>query len=804
MKKLAVLILFLSTRSAFAQTANPQSVRAFLNQHCASCHDGDDAESGLDVVGLKLTDHDETNLARWTKVLDRVQNEEMPPPEEDQPSAVARVKFVNALRDRLVSANEQRYAKTGRTTVRRLNRYEYERTVQQLLGITTPLAHLLPEDTPLHGFDTVSDALRFSALHIDKYLDAADVAVHAALRFTKEPKPVDKRFLFAEQEGIRRNAADAHAIVRTFGQGAVLFADASYVSKVHGLQIAQGGMYRIRVRGQAFQSQKPVVLRIHSGDYKAGTVKLHGFFDMPHDKPREVEVTTRLEWNNYLFPSPDDLEADPSNKGVWNVGALNFGGSGLLVEWFEIEGPLHEHWPPVSVSKLLGDTPIEKRKSPKWINNETLMYEPKPVDPEASIRELLTDFAERAFRRPLKPGDADRSIDLALKSLKDGRTFEDAMKIGAKVILTSPRFLILDETPGQLDAYALASRLSYFLWGTMPDDELMELATNGEILKSEVLREQTERLLSDEKSNAFVQSFVGQWLDLRAIDNTSPDKRLYPEFDEILKLSMIAESEQFFAELMREDLPVQNLIDSDFSMLNRRLAKHYGIDGVEGQQVHRVELPADSVRGGVLTQAAILKVTANGTVTSPVTRGSWVMTRLLNEPPSPPPPSVGSIEPDTRGATTVREQLAKHRSDETCNSCHATIDPPGFALESFDVIGGWRERYRSKEKGDRPEYKLNGRQIWEYKLGPKVDASGELKSGDKFADITEFKKLLMKRKDDVARSLAVNLLIYATGHQIEIADRPAVGKVLAGTHASEYGLRSMIHEVVQSKLFRNK
>lgn len=787
-----------------ATHAQTRVVRAFLKTECFSCHSGDDAEARFDISALKLDGSDPANLDRWTNILDRVSASEMPPSEADQPDEKHRDEFLTALNQVLLAANRERYDTMGRTTIRRLNRFEYERTVQELLGITTPLAHLLPEDTPLHGFDTVSDGLRFSSLHIDKYLEAADAAVDAALRFTEEPKRIDKRYMFSEQEGIRQNVSEANSVVRNIGYGAVLFTDASYISKVHGLHIAQGGMYRIRARGQAFQSTKPVVMRLHAGDYKSGTVQLLGFFDMPHDKAREVEVLTRLEYNQYLYPSPDDLIADPSNRGVWNVGAPNYQGSGLVVEWFEIEGPLHSQWPPVSVSRLLGETPIEKRKQKQWINNETIIYEPKPADPIASVRKLIPDFAERAFRRPLKPGQADRFVQLALNALESGRTFEDAMRIGARAVLTSPQFLILDESPGELDGYALAARLSYALWGTMPDAELQTLAASGELLKSPTLRAQTERLLEDKRAHAFIESFVGQWLDLRSIDNTSPDKRLYPEFDEILKVSMIAETEAFFGELLRNDLPVHNFVDSDFAMLNRRLARHYQIDNVEGQKLHRVDLPDDSPRGGVMTQAAVLKVTANGTVTSPVTRGSWVMTRLLNQPPSPPPPSVGSIEPDTRGATTVREQLAKHRSDSSCNSCHSVIDPPGFALESFDVIGGWRTRYRSKEKGDRTKEKLLGRQIWEYKLGPAVDSTGELHTGERFADIREFKKLFMSRKPEVARSLAVNLLVYATGHQVELADREIVDRILSNTADNEHGLRSMLHEVIQSDLFRKK
>ncbi len=799
-----LLVLAMLPADALAQSA---SIRSFVRDNCVGCHSGKQPDGRLDAETLSSLSSESTSPAdfgAWVRMLDRVEAGEMPPTDADQPTAAQRAAFLRELKATLLKANRHRYASMGRTTIRRLNRFEYERTVQDLLGITKPLAHLLPEDTPLHGFDTVSDGLRFSALHIDKYLATADAAIDEALRFTEEPDSETKRFAYNKQEGIIQNANEGNSIVRLHPDGAVLFQDASYVTKMHGVRLRTGGMYRIRIRGRAIQSQKPVVLRFHSGSYKSGTVRLLGFWDMPPNESREVETTARLEYNEYLYPAPDDLYADPSNKGVWNVGAEVFQGSGLLVEWVEIEGPLHEQWPPRSVSRLLGDTPVERSGRKQWIDGETIVYEAKPADPAAAIRKLLPDFARRAFRRPLRSGEAARFVDLALNALNDGRRFVDAMRIGVRAILTSPQFLILDETPGELSSYALASRLSYFLWGTMPDAELLQLAESGRLSDSTVLRQQTERLLNDKKRARFVTSFAGQWLDLRSIDNTTPDKRLYPEFDEILKLSMIRETEAFVAELIDRDLSPSNFIESDFAMLNRRLAEHYGIGGVTGQVNQRVKLPADSPRGGVLTQAAILKVTANGTVTSPVTRGAWVMSRLLNQPPSPPPPSVGSIEPDTRGATTVREQLAKHRSDETCNSCHATIDPPGFALESFDVIGGYRTHHRSKEKGQRIKHLLRGRGIWEYKRGPDVDATGELETGEKFTDITEFKKLLAKHEVTVARTVASNLLVYATGHQVELADRTVVVRILENTAATDHGLRSLIHEVVQSDLFRNK
>jgi len=376
-------------------------------------------------------------------------------------------------------------------------------------------------------------------------------------------------------------------------------------------------------------------------------------------------------------------------------------------------------------------------------------------------------------------------------------------------LLTSPRFLFLDELPGRLDDWALASRLSYFLWSSLPDDALNQVAADGTLHEPAILRGQVERLLASPKSQAFVENFVGQWLELRQIDFTLPDKKLYPEFDDILKASMVSETQAFFSQLLRDDGKLNNFIHSDFLMLNRRIAEHYQIEGVSGEEFRRVPLPPGSHRGGVLTQASVLKVTANGSVSSPVLRGSWVMKRLLGEPLPPPPADVPAFEPDTRGATTIRMQLEKHRTLAACAACHSRMDPPGFALENFDVIGGWRERYRAErgasvEPGDVPKAKFRGRDIWEYRLGPAVDASGRLADGQEFENIDEFKRLLRQREEQVARNVTRNLLIYATGGGIQFADRDVVEKILARLKSQGGGLRTLVHEIVQSETFQYK
>jgi hypothetical protein len=322
----------------------------------------------------------------------------------------------------------------------------------------------------------------------------------------------------------------------------------------------------------------------------------------------------------------------------------------------------------------------------------------------------------------------------------------------------------------------------------------------------DVLRAQTERLLSDAKSRRFVDAFLDYWLDLRRVNATSPDSTLYPDYylDDLLVESATAETQVFFTELLRGDLPARNIVASDFAMLNERLAAHYGLPPVEGAALRRVPLPPDSPRGGLLTQASVLKVTANGTTTSPVLRGVWVMERILGKPLPPPPAAVPAIEPDTRGATTIREQLDKHRTEAACAGCHAKIDPAGFALESFDVMGGFRQRYRALGDGEREKgFGKNG-QPFAFHLAQAVDPSGQLPDGRKFRNIGELKALLLQDERQIARNFVQQLVVYATGAPVQFGDRPEIERILDNTRSCQYGVRSLIQEIIQSELFRKK
>ncbi|TWT53978.1 Planctomycete cytochrome C [Rubripirellula amarantea] len=778
----------------------------FLSDHCLDCHsDGESSEAGLDLESVSWDLGDPKSFSLWASVLDRVASGEMPPVSESQPTADQRSEFVTVLKSRLIQHNLDRQIKNGRTVLRRLNRDEYERTVQDLLGITTPLAELLPRETPLGGFDTVAGGLRFSALHMNHYLAAANVALDQAIDLTVEPKWVNERFDYTKQEGILKNIEADKSIVRLLDDAAVMFSDASYINRIHGLNIDRSGMYRIRARARGFQTDRPVTLSLHAGNWNKASTRVLTFADVPPDESSEVEVIARLEHNEYVYPAPKGLNIDEQGHGVWHYGGEAYEAEGIAVEWIEVEGPLVESWPPPSVKNLVGDVPIEKLEHHRWVNPRTIAYELRPDDPKYSLEQTIRRFANRAFRRPVSDDDISIYLEMANAALEEGDSFESSLRMGLRGILTSPRFLTMQENTGKLDDHALACRLSYFLTSTMPDDELRELADEGRLSDPEVLRAQTQRLMDDPRSDVFVQRFTDQWLDLQRIDATSPDKMLYPEFTDLLQLCMVGETRAFFRELLQHDLSVLNFVDSDFAMLNKIIAGHYEIDGVEGQDFVRTRLPDGSLRGGVLTQASVLKVTANGTVTSPVARGAFVLTRLLNSPPSPPPPGVGSIEPDTRGATTVREQLAKHSVDMTCARCHAAIDPPGFALENFDVIGGYRERYRSTGDGERvTDKKLNGRMIWQYKYGLPVDSGGTTSDGTEFRDVKEFKEWLLSDPDRIASAIAAQLLTYATGTPIELADRERVDEIVARSRDSQFGLRTIVHEIVQSKIFQTK
>jgi hypothetical protein len=435
------------------------------------------------------------------------------------------------------------------------------------------------------------------------------------------------------------------------------------------------------------------------------------------------------------------------------------------------------------------------------------LYEVESKSPRQDAERLLRSFLKRAYRRPVKDADVQRFLNLFDEELKQGSGFTRSLLSAYTAVLSSPGFVFVEEKPGRLDDPALAIRLALFLWNSIPDDTLRALTDHGKLSEPEVLRAQTERMLADPKARRFVEAFTDYWLDLRKIDDTSPSTTLYNDYelDDPLKLAAVEETRLFFAELLRADLPARNVVDSDFTFLNERLAEHYGIPGVNGVNLRKLKLPEGSVRGGLMTQASVLKVSANGTTTSPVLRGHWITERILGLETPPPPPTVEAVEPDIRGAVTIRQQLDKHRANASCASCHSKMDPPGFALESFDVMGGFRERYRAVSDKTVPVkgFGMNG-QAFAFHYALPVDSAGELPTGQPFKDVRELKLLIIQDEVPIARNLTRQLTVFATGAPVRFSDRAELEKILDTAKPSQYGVKSIVHAIVQSELFQKK
>jgi mono/diheme cytochrome c family protein len=793
LRTLAVALLFAAHSAAVA--ADPPAgfdatVKPLLARYCTDCHGPDKAKGGFRADNLTADFTDPANRERWQTAAGRVRAGEMPPEGKPRPSVVE----ARALADWVTATEAARRAAHGRVPLRRLNRVEYENTVRDLLAIDRELKDLLPPDTAANGFDTNSDAQHVSSYLMEKYLDAADSALAVAIANGPQPPVVKKRL---DPKDARQVKVTTERVFRQTDDGLVMFTSSAWQAITPSqFYPPDRGTYRFRLSVSAVQSGgKPVAFRVDAGPMLMGTRNHHvGYFDAPAAEPAVVEFTDHLEARSTIRILPYGLA---SSQAVNKVGADAWDGPGLMIHWIEVEGPVHETWPPESHRRLFGDLP----QGPAPVANNRNRVEVVSKEPVADADRVIRGFAARAFRRPVTDADVRPFVELAKARLAAGSSFEQAVRAGLKGVMVSPNFLYLRETAGRLDDFAVASRLSYFLWSTMPDDELLALAAANKLGDPAVLRGQVERMLASPKAKALAENFVGQWLGLRDIDFTEPSHILYPEYDHPLRVAMVAEAERFFAEVLKDDLSLTNFVASDFSVLNARLARHYGVPGVEGWQFRRVKLPAESHRGGVLTMAGVLKVTANGTSTSPVVRGAWVMDRVLGTPPPKPPPDIPAVEPDIRGATTIREQLAKHRSVASCATCHQLIDPPGFALESFDVIGGYREFYRTSGRGK--PVTIDGRKM-PYLHGPKVDPSDVLPDGAKFADMDGLKQLLLRDPDRLARALAVKLVTYGTGGPPDAADAAALDAVVARTRAKGYGFRSLVHEIVQSPLFREK
>ena len=793
-----VILLGLGGERAFAGLP---ALQPFLDQHCMDCHDADVKKGGLDLSALSIDGANAAAHKEWVRVFDRVSVGEMPPVKKPRPSPEHLQTFLSTLGADLTAVV---MARKG-TVLRRLNRREYQNTINDLLGVRVDVIDLLPPDGRAHGFDNVGEALSISGMQLQRYMEAAELALNATLVGNERPESIVTSFTL----DVGRNLENLgkHWLKRDDG-AVVVFNEGGFPStQIPNLRVRKAGNHRLRITGYGYQIGEPVVFALITGNFgRGGVQEIRSFHEVPVDQPATIETTLWLNEGDGIKISPQGLNGPDGHSPVKD-GPEKYPGEGMAILEVTLEGPLVSEWPPRGRQMLLGGAVLKELAPEKpWMKGKPGY---KPVltadspDPQAESRKALPALLTAALRRPVTATDVSPYLHLFDAEFSLNQNFLDAMRTAGIAVLSSPEFLFLKEPAGKLNDHALASRLSYFLTRSAPDSELLSLAETHQLGVPGVLRAQIERLLNGPELERFVTDFTDGWLNLREIDFTTPDKQLYPEFDSLLQDSMLRETRGFITELIRDNLSLSLLIDSDFALLNARLAKHYGIPGVEGLALKKVKLPPNSHRGGILTQASILKVSANGTNTSPVIRGVWVMDRILGIEPPPPPPGVPGVEPDIRGAKTMREILDKHRSSETCNGCHRIIDPPGFALESFDVIGGWRDRFRSAGEGDPVDLRIEGRKV-RYRLGPAVDASGELSGGARFENFEEFQKLLLSSQDRVARCILEKLLVFGTGREMGFSDRSEIDRLVAGSKAHDHAMRELIHSVVQSELFRTK
>ncbi|MGB4737604.1 MAG: DUF1592 domain-containing protein [Fuerstiella sp.] len=786
-------------------------MQPLIDAACIQCHD-ENTETRLNFAALGDELSDAETFRVWESIYDRIERGEMPPASEPRPDKQLLANAVASLKKRLHDTSLAVQQTAGRVPSRRLTRTEYENTLHDLLGIGGDLAKYLPPENESGAFDVVAATQEMSSVHVRGLLTAADLALDEAIQLGKKPPMAKRKIDYFNSRYIQmwvdREVRRGGGTIFKTDTDVVTFRGENFVfrSDVNGFIPPVAGRYRITVKAAAYQPRSSITVSLKLQNDTQGDSELFAAWDLAGEDYRELETTKFLRPDDYIYVSADELEPAPDGKVIYNgQPASTFGGEGVKIRRVTVEGPLETTWPPERTRKLFFGVEWKARGAIVNFFQQGSAFEPELAQsPLEHVRRIVSEFAPRAFRRNVSDEEIDGLLQLAKLSVDEKRDFVQSVRIPLRAILVSPQLLFQAGEAGQLDDVALASRLSYFLWRSLPDDELLRLADNGKLSDADVLTEQVDRMLNDPKCERFVHDFLDQWLELDRIDATTPDAYLYPEYDDVLRRAMLAETREFFAHLIEENLSVENLVNSDFTFLNRKLAEHYGIENVAGEKMRKVTLDPMSVRGGILTHASIAKVTANGTVTTPVKRGNFVLTNLLGLPPNPPPPSVGSIEPDTRGATTIRETLLKHQSVEACAVCHRRIDPPGFALECFDPVGTFRDRYRNS-KGIKRELNAGLRFLHkDYNPGLRVDTSGTTEEGLRFKGIRDYKKHLRQSTEQVARNFIFRLIAFSTGGEVVFSDREVVERILRETQKDGYPLRTLIHQVIASRLFTDR
>ncbi|MEK0426244.1 MAG: hypothetical protein RJB11_2335 [Planctomycetota bacterium] len=762
--------------------------KAFIEKYCSKCHSQDDPQAEL--VLTRFSDSDSILRERkiWMNVIKQVQSGSMPPKEEPSPATSESEKFVEHIKAIFDHADRNAKPAAGRVTMRRLNRFEYKNTIRDLIGVDFDPTSDFPSDDIGYGFDNIGDVLSLPPVLMERYLDAAEGILARAI--TPDPPAVPKRHLSSQytepasadvaakliEAGYRRLDTSAKEGIET---GPI---NTLYQWEASGEYTFRTKLYGVSSDGQSVQG----VILLYGNDLPnpssdSELEAISGNFPKPAKILKTFEVTAKAADQAQVVEVTIPPMANRQRVMVGQLKKPEGQSAKLYVEHLALDGPLDTR--PESHRRLLAVTPS------KSVQEQT--------------REALGRFMRRAYRRSIATEELEKLAQWVDQMTAAGDKWESAMQIAMQAVLCSPKFLFrveLDDQPAntqlrKLDPFAVASRLSYFLWSSMPDDALLDSAENGTL--EQELPTHIARMLADPRSSALVQSFSTQWLQIQRLESFAVDTQMFPSFNAKLKSAMLRETELFFESILKENRSVLELIDSDYTFLNEPLAKHYGIsdtvgnwigqsaskpDGkpIQGESFQRVSLQ-DRNRGGLITQASVLAVTSNPTRTSPVKRGRWILEQFLGAPPPPPPPNVPELPSKAEDVSTasLRKRMEVHRQNPACANCHAKMDPIGFALENYDAVGAFRTKDGSFD----------------------IDASGEFADGSKFAGPGDLKAILLAKREDFIRCLTEKMLTYALGRGIEYYDRPTIEKIVGAMPGQEYKIQSLIREIVLSEPF---
>lgn len=721
-----------------------------LQKLCLDCHQGDEAEAGFDFSLAKSTEEVRKDRKVWERAYEMFEAGIMPPADTLQPTKEERDQLLAVLNEALYAVDCTGGIDPGRVTIRRLNRAEYNNTIRDLLGVDFEPAADFPSDDVGYGFDNIGDVLSLPPLLMEKYLAAAE-AIAAKSILVIDPK-------LPSQTPIPVDRLQLSKVALPRDEGLILVSNGGFVAP---LEIVVGGKYKLSVSAAGQQAgEEPARMEFKLDGQKLLTFDVKGRNSRFNEFSHEVPLTPgRHEWEVTFTNDFYDQEKKQDRN--------------LMVKNVELIGPLE-----IDPSTLPGS------------HRELVAVKPAEfVTVGEAARNNLRGFVKRAFRRPIRDDELVPFTKLAELAVSRGDSFEQAMQIALQGVLVSPQFLFrieTDKNPNDptdrhaLNDYELASRMSYFLWSSLPDEELFAAADRGDLDTAAVLQQQVERMLQDPKSQALIDNFAEQWLQLRILDEITPDPETFPEFTPELRADMQEETRQFFGGVVREDRSVLDFLEGSFTFVNERLAKHYGLPDVVGDEFQRVSLEGTQ-RGGLLTQASILTLTSNPDRTSPVKRGKWIMEVVLDTPPPPPPPNVPELAESSKANPdmSLRQQMELHRQNPACASCHRQMDALGFGLENFDAIGRWRD-----QDGKLP-----------------IDTAGELPDGSRFQGPLELAQILKGRRRQFCETLAERMLTFALGRGLEFYDRCTTDRIVQALERNDYRFSVLIQEIVRSEPF---